>query len=191
MNPIHIFQKWYQEETEKSTATLPAACCLSSIGLDGYPNSRFVSLKEIIEDSFVITGSLSSRKGIELLHNPKASITFWWPETARQVRIQGDAFQIENELADAYFSKRNKASQLVSGLSEQGATIEHLEKLKALFEQKQLETNHTEIPRPTNWSGFYIVPKRIEFMEFELTRFHGRILFTRENDQWNKVLLQP
>lgn len=191
MNPIDLFKQWHQQETDTNSVTLPSACCLSSIGLDGYPNSRFVSLKEIIDDAFVITGSLTSRKGIELLQNSKASLTFWWSETARQVRIQGDALQIENELADAYFSKRNKASQLVSTLSEQGANIEHLAELKALIEKKQLETENTQILRPKEWSGFYIVPKRIEFMEFKLSRFHLRELYTRENDRWNSKLLQP
>ena len=69
MNPITLFQNWFAEAVEASSASIPSACCLSTLGLDGYPNARFVSLKEIVEDSFVVTGSLASRKGLEIAEN--------------------------------------------------------------------------------------------------------------------------
>jgi len=191
MDPIVKFENWYKEEAKKSLVRIPSACCLTSIGIDGYPNSRFVSLKEILQNKFVITGSLNSRKGIELLSNPKASLAFWWTETERQVRIQGNSIQIENELADKYFKGRNKESQIVSQISEQGTEIENLSELIKLFEKQKTEYAKIEINRPTDWSGFYIVPKRIEFLEFKKNRFHIRELFINENDNWNKIILQP
>ncbi len=189
MNPITKFTTWYKEETEKSSVSIPSACCLSSIGLDGYPNSRFVSLKEILENKFVVTGPLNSKKGIELLTNPKASLTFWWAVTERQVRIQGDALQINDALADRYFEARNKESRIVSQISNQGAEIDDLEELRTLFEKQK--TNTAKIKRPAEWSGFFILPKRIEFMEFKTNRFHLRELFTKESNGWTKILLQP
>ncbi len=191
MIPIEKFKKWYEEEIEKSSVRIPSACCLTSIGIDGYPNSRFVSLKEIVDNKFVITGPLNSKKGIELLSNPKASLTFWWTETERQIRIQGDSVQIENERADMYFRERNKESQIVSKISKQGAEIKSLTELTNLFENLKSEYIDAEITRPAEWSGFYIIPKRIEFMEFSKSRFHFRELFTKENGFWNKVILQP
>ena len=191
MNPIEKFQNWYKEETEKSTVRIPSACCLTSIGIDGYPNSRFVSLKEVLDDKFVITGPLNSKKGIELLNNPKASLAFWWIETERQVRIQGNSIQIENELADKHFKRRNKESQIVSQICEQGTEIENLKELITQFENKKMEYDNIEIKRPSHWSGFYIIPKRIEFMEFKKNRFHSRELYSDENDAWKKKLLQP
>lgn len=191
MNPIEQFEKWYKEETEKSSVRIPSACCLTSIGIDGYPNSRFVSLKEILENKFVITGPLNSKKGKELLSNPKTSLTFWWTETERQIRIQGNSIQIENELADKYFKERNKESQIVSQISQQGSVIEDLTELNALFEKRKIEYVDVEINRPSEWSGFYIIPKRIEFMAFKKSRFHFRELFTKKNNSWNKVILQP
>ncbi len=191
MNPIEKFKKWIKEETEKSSVRIPSACCLTSIGLNGYPNSRFVSLKEILDNKFVITGSLNSKKGIELLANPKSSLTFWWTETERQIRIQGNSVQIENELADKYFRERNKESQIVSQISKQGTEIGNLAELIKLFQKQKIEYNNIEISRPNDWSGFYVIPKRIEFMEFKKNRFHFRELFTFEDDNWNKIILQP
>ncbi|WP_422105869.1 pyridoxine/pyridoxamine 5'-phosphate oxidase [Winogradskyella sp.] len=191
MDPIQKFKVWYNEELEKTSVRIPSACCLSSIGQDGYPNSRFVSLKELIENKFVITGPLDSRKGKELLANSKASLTFWWTETERQIRVQGDAIQIEKDLADRYFKERNKASQIVSRISEQGTEIDDLRTLIALLEKQKGHYSGRAVSRPEQWSGFYIVPKRIEFMEFKESRLHLRELFTHEGEKWNKLILQP
>ncbi|MCD2259469.1 pyridoxal 5'-phosphate synthase [Psychroserpens sp. XSD401] len=191
MNPLKKFKQWHTAYTKIAATKLPSACCLTSIGSDGYPNSRFVSLKEIIENTFVITGSLTSRKGIELLANPKASLTFWWPETQQQIRIQGDASQIDQALANTYFKGRHKEAQIVSHICQQGIEIDNIADLTTLFEQKKIEFKNIDIPKPNDWSGFYIDPKHIEFMEFKSNRFHYRELYTKEQNSWSKMILQP
>tara|TARA_R100000541_G_scaffold54228_1_gene62668 strand:- start:91 stop:666 length:576 start_codon:yes stop_codon:yes gene_type:complete len=191
MNPVDKFKNWYDEEVEVSSVRIPSACCLTSIGLDGYPNSRIVSLKEIVANSFVVTGPLNSRKGVELLNNSKSSLTFWWTKTERQIRIQGDAVQIDNQLAERYFAERSLESQLVSKLSSQGSEIENLSELKDIFEKKISGSNNDKIERPIEWAGFYIKPKRIEFMQFQENRFHIRKLYLLKNGSWNKKILQP
>lgn len=191
MNPIKKFKQWYDEEQEKSSVRIPSACCLSTQGEDGYPNARFVSLKEVIDDKFVITGPLQSRKGKELNAIPKASLTFWWPETERQIRIQGDCLPIETELADQYFENRNKASQIVSKISKQGEEISNLDALAKQFDTERNLDDSKPVIRPKDWSGFYIIPYRIELMEFRESRFHIRELYTLESNTWTKVFLQP
>ncbi|WP_298903416.1 pyridoxal 5'-phosphate synthase [uncultured Psychroserpens sp.] len=191
MNPLNLFNTWYQEELNKSTVPLPSACCLSSIGSDGYPNSRFVSLKEVIDQKFVITGPIKSRKGVELLANPKAALTFWWTATERQVRVQGDAIQIENDLAKTYFSKRSKGAQIVSHISNQGEQTNDFSELVSTFEKEKINTVNSIIDKPKHWSGFYIVPKRIELMTFKKNRLHYRELYVKTNNKWSKFILQP
>ena len=95
MDPFLTFEEWYQEELNQTQVNIPSACCLSTNGLDGYPNARFVSLKEITNGAFVVTGPLNSRKGLEISQSSKVSLTFWWTLTERQVRIQGDAETID------------------------------------------------------------------------------------------------
>lgn len=191
MNPIDKFNEWYANEVKQSSVKIPSACCLTSIGLDGYPNSRFVSLKEVLGNKFIITGPIQSRKGKELLKNPKAALTFWWPYTKRQIRIQGDALQIEDNLADQYFRIRNKDSQIVSQISKQGKDIDNIDLLIELFKSKKNELKSMKVERPYDWSGFYIFPKRIEFMQFSKSRFHLRELYIIEGNDWQKVYLQP
>jgi len=47
-------------------------------------------------------------------------LTFWWTETEKQVRIQGDAVRLSELDAKDYFSKRSQDSKIVSTAFEQG-----------------------------------------------------------------------
>jgi pyridoxamine 5'-phosphate oxidase len=190
-NPIEIFRKWFDEELSLTKVRIPSACCLSTVGQDNYPNARFVSLKEVVEKSFIVTGTLTSRKGLEIKETNKVALTFWWTETERQIRIQGKATPISNELADKYFAERNRDSQIVSIISNQGQILNNIEILNK--EYKEIETNYRNqlLTRPENWGGYSIKPIRIEFLEFKRTRFHDRKLFQIINGQWTNTELQP
>ncbi len=187
--PIQLFSKWFDEELKLSKARIPTAVCLSTIGMDNFPNARFVSFKELIDNSFVITGPLNSRKGIEIDSNNKVALTFWWSETERQIRIQGLATKISEQLANKYFNERNVNSQAVSSICEQGKEIDNPGQLEKSVLEKVAEK--TKITRPQNWSGFSIKPIRIEFMEFKKTRFHDRKLYEIENNEWSLKQIQP
>ena len=191
MNPLELFEKWFSEEKQASKLKLPAACCLSTIGLDGYPNSRFVSLKEVTEEGFVITGPLNSRKGTEIEETPKAALSFWWTETQRQVRIQGDVTKVSTHKARKYFNERNRSSQIVSFGFQQGKKIESIKYLQNQFNQKIIEFEGKEIECPETWSGIIIKPTRIEFMRFKETRLHERKLYSRVKNTWKISILQP
>lgn len=190
-DPLRLFNQWFSEELQQSKLHLPAACCLSTLGLDGYPNSRFVSLKEVTLDAFVVTGPMDSRKGREIEHAPKASLSFWWTSTKRQVRIQGDVFKIPGTDAENYFSERNRDSKIVSTAFEQGKPISSIDRLQEVFLDQQLQWEGQQIQRPENWSGIRILPVRIEFMEFKESRLHQRTLYKKLNNQWNISILQP
>ena len=187
--PITLFSEWFQKELNLTKVQIPTAVCLSTIGIDNFPNARFVSFKEIINESFIVTGPLNSRKGIEIKSNDKVALTFWWTETERQIRIQGIATEINNQLADKYFYERSANSKVVSSICEQGKEIDNLERLEKQILKKVAEDKI--ITRPKNWSGFSIKPLRIEFMEFKKTRFHDRKLFQFNNGEWNMNQIQP
>lgn len=191
MNPFEIFNNWYTAEKHITPEKIPSACCLTTIGLDNYPNSRFVSLKEIKNDSFVITGPLNSRKGKEIFAQPKVSLTFWWWNTQKQVRIQGDAFEILPSEATAYFDNRHREAKIVSTTFDQGKEIQSFEALLQRFETKKEALGKKHVTRPKEWGGFYIQPIRIEFMEFESSRLHKRELYQKLAEKWTKKIIQP
>lgn len=191
LTPIEYFNTWFDEELKLSKVSIPTACCLSTIGTDGYPNARFVSLKGIVENNFIITGTVASRKGIEINLNNKVALTFWWTETERQVRVQGNATIISDNLADKYFAERDRDSQIVSIVSEQGQQLNSIEELNRQYEDMETKFTNQSLPRPASWSGYSIEPTRIEFLEFKKSRFHERKLFALSNGKWVMTILQP
>jgi pyridoxamine 5'-phosphate oxidase len=188
---IGHFKKWFNEEVQVSKVRIPTACCLSTIGLDGFPNARFVSLKDVLENKFVVTGPLTSKKGNEIKAINKVSLTFWWTETERQVRVQGNASKIPDQLADKYFSERSRDSQIVSLVSEQGKEIENIGLLTEKYDSIEEKFTNKALTRPGDWGGYLITPIRIEFLEFKTSRFHVRILFEFANNQWTIKQIQP
>ncbi|HYF03515.1 MAG TPA: pyridoxal 5'-phosphate synthase [Patescibacteria group bacterium] len=191
VHPIEAFREWYSEQLTRSASLIPTACCLSTIGLDGYPNARFVSLKEVRADAFIITGPVDSRKGRELQQIPHAALTFWWPETERHVRIQGMAERISDADADRYFADRERDTQIISLVSRQGYLVEDEDAVKQRIRDAEKLYAHKPVPRPQNWGGFAIQPVRIELMAFRPSRFHERRMFEKVGDEWVCTQLQP
>ncbi|MEQ8359264.1 MAG: pyridoxal 5'-phosphate synthase [Cytophagales bacterium] len=188
--PIVLFKKWFREEMALTKVRIPTAVCLSTNGIDDYPNARFVSLKEIIDEAFIITGPVKSQKGKEIEKNKKVALTFWWTETERQVRIQGKAAYISDKLADKYFQERSRESQLLSILSDQGEVLKSRHDLEKKFEAFEANFEGKVLKRPKEWGGFYITPYRIELFEFKESRFHERRLFTKKKGEWEFKELQ-
>src|SRR5699024_11464413 len=108
--PYQKFKEWFDKESALTKVRIKTACCLSTIGIDGYPNARFVSLKDITREGFIVTGTTSSKKGIEIETNNKVALTFWWTETEKQIRIQGDAQRISDKHAERYFKAQDRKS---------------------------------------------------------------------------------
>lgn len=193
MNNEHIqkFEEWFNKELKLTKVRIKTACCLSTIGTDGFPNARFISLKDVTDEGFIITGSISSKKGIEIESENKVALTFWWTETEKQIRIQGKAEKITDELADHYFSKRNRESQIVSAIFKQGEKAKDYPSLKEEFERAKFKLSNKIINRPQNWNGYLIKPERIEFFEFMPNRFNKRTLFELKNNHWTKKIIKP
>lgn len=190
MSPYQLFNDWYHQELKQSGRAV-SACCLSTKGLDDYPSARFVSMKDLIDETFIITGPVTSRKGLEIMQSNKVAITFWWPATQRQVRIQGNATRISDRQADIYFTERDAEAQIVSLISEQGKPLESPGLLSKKFGDAKVFFSGKRIPRPGNWGGYRIRPVRIEFMEFKPSRFHDRRLYEQVNGQWTVTQIQP
>ena len=130
LNPLIKFKKWMAEAI-KAEALEPNAMCLSTLCEDGFPNARIVLLKDL-DDGFVFFTNYQSRKGIELENYPKASLTFFWPEIERQVRVIGNVTKISTEQSDAYFLSRPYSSQLGAWASPQSQEISGREILDSL-----------------------------------------------------------
>ncbi len=87
--------------------------------------------------------------------------------------------------------KRNRDSQIVSIVSEQGRELENPDELIGKYNEIDLNFASGFLIRPENWGGYSIQPIRIEFLEFKPTRFHERELYELTDGKWTIKHLQP
>jgi len=164
---------------------------LATVGEDGRPSARVVSLKQLEADGLIFTTALWSRKAEELRLNPRVAAVFYWPALGRQVRVEGRGEVAERELAEQLFAGRPRDHQLQAIVSRQGEAIEGLGSLRQRLGQLREETAGREIECPPDWGAIRIVPDRIEFWDEEPDRLHERRLFEADGDEWRQSLLAP
>ena len=190
-DPFQTLGAWFYEELAKAPLKYPASCVVSTIGLDGFPNARTVSIKEVKPPHFIFTTHLDAKKGLEIQNNNKVALTFWWDHSQRQIRVQGIAKLLSDEEADAYFRARSKSAQAICSVSHQSKPLQDEKNLRNAYTEKLVEYAENPIPRPSHWGGFKILPARIEFLELKESRFHNRICYTLVEDVWQVTQLQP
>jgi pyridoxamine 5'-phosphate oxidase len=191
-DPYEVFSEWYAQAAESGLKE-PTAVALATADTEGQPSLRMVLLKGHGPDGFVFYTNHESRKGRELLSNPKAALTFHWMPLGRQVRVQGRVEQVSVEEADAYYASRHRDSQIGAWASQQSRPMETAYDLEKNVAKMALKHAVGTVPRPPYWSGFRIIPHRIEFWSEKPFRLHERIEFSRENDaaDWTTRRLFP
>src|SRR5271170_2393808 len=109
-NPIDVFREWLAE-AEQTEPNDPTAMSLATVDGAGNPSVRMVLLKGVDERGFAFYTNLESRKGGELIADPRAALCFHWKSLRRQVRVAGSALPVTPGEADAYFATRARVSQ--------------------------------------------------------------------------------
>jgi pyridoxamine 5'-phosphate oxidase len=188
-NPFEQFHIWLQEAIN-SEALEVNAMTLSTLGLDGFPNGRIVLLKDI-DSGFVFFTNYESEKGKELENSPKASLTFFWPELDRQVRVNGLVEKVSNEESDDYFFSRPLGSQIGAWASPQSKKIPSRELLEEMKLDVEKEFSNKPIQRPPHWGGFRLIPNKIEFWQGRPSRLHDRLIFESNEGSWEISRLAP
>ena len=190
-DPHALFAEWLAE-AELSEPNDPSAMALATADAAGRPSVRMVLLKGHGQDGFVFYTNMDSRKGGELAANPRAALLFHWKSLRRQVRIEGPVVPVSDEEADAYFASRARDSRLGAWASDQSRPLDARETFEARYQEMKARFDGGEVPRPPFWSGWRVVPERIELWNDRAHRLHERRLFTREADgSWSEGLLYP
>jgi pyridoxamine 5'-phosphate oxidase len=189
-DPVIQFQTWF-EDARNAGILEPNAMSLATTGTDQMPDLRTVLLKYFDSHGFVFYTNYGSRKARELDENPRAALLFPWIGLNRQVRIQGRVEKVSKAESLKYFASRPRGSQLGAWVSEQSKAITS----RGLLEQKVAEMKRKfssgEIPLPSFWGGYRVVPERIEFWQGRPSRLHDRFEYVREADGWTIQRLQP
>jgi len=189
-DPFHQFKVWLDEAIDSEVPEVNAMC-LSTLGLNGFPNSRIVLLKEM-DHGFVFFTNYESEKGQEIEANPKACLTFFWPELERQVRITGEIEKVSDQESDTYFNSRPKNSQIGAWTSPQSKVIADRAELNLRLKKMEERFSTEAIIRPAHWGGYRLLPIKIEFWQGRPSRLHDRIRYEKQTDtKWGISRLAP
>jgi pyridoxamine 5'-phosphate oxidase len=189
-DPFNQFRVWLDEAIDSEVPEVNAMC-LSTLGMNGFPNARIVLLKEM-DHGFVFFTNYESEKGREIAANPKASLTFFWPELERQVRIMGLIEKVSNKESDEYFLSRPKGSQIGAWTSPQSATLADRSELNRRLEEMEKRFSSEQLTRPDFWGGYRLLPFKIEFWQGRPSRLHDRICYEKQSDgSWKIFRLAP
>jgi len=188
--PFQLFDRWFAEASEKEPND-PNAMSLATVGADGQPAVRMVLLKGVDPRGFVFYTNYESRKGTQILENRKAALLFHWKSLRRQVRVEGDVESVSDQEADDYYHSRPRASQIGAWASQQSRPLEGRFELEKRVAQFTAKYPIGTIPRPPYWSGFRILPRRLEFWEDRPFRLHDRLVYTRSDGGWRTEKLYP
>ena len=190
-DPFTLFREWY-DKAQNLDIKEPTFMTLATATPDGKPSARVVLLKGYNEKGFYFYTNLTSRKGRELVENPHAALSFYWMELNRQIRIEGKVERVTEKEADDYFISRRRGSQIGAWASKQSMPMDGESDLAVRAEQITQQFEGGPIPRPPFWSGFCLVPERLEFWEERDYRLHKRILFTKvAANGWDTERLYP
>jgi pyridoxamine 5'-phosphate oxidase len=190
-DPFALFAQW-MTEAEAKEVNDPDAMAIATAAADGRPSVRMVLMRRHGPEGFGFFTNLESRKSEEIAANPWGALCIHWKSLRKQVRAEGRLVQVSAEDADAYFNSRSRNSQIGSHASDQSRPLDSRETFVRRVEEAQARFHEGDVPRPEHWSGFRLIPDRIEFWEDVEFRLHHRRLFTLQPDgSWSEGLLYP
>ena len=191
-DPFALFETWFEAARAAGTRE-PNAMTLATATTSGVPSARTVLLKGV-DRGFCFYTNVDSRKGRELVENPRAALVFWWPELERQVRVEGAVERVGDAAADAYFASRPRGSRLGAWASPQSRPVPNRGALETLLREVEQEHDGDDVPRPGFWGGFRVVPDAVEFWQGRQSRLHDRHVYRRDEaaaSGWRTERLAP
>ncbi|MFN3943027.1 MAG: pyridoxamine 5'-phosphate oxidase [Flavobacterium sp.] len=191
-DPMQLFKQWFHEVEDFGGLEEVNAMTVVTNGLDGFPKSRIVLLKQFTYEGFVFYTNYLSEKGKAIEANPRVALSFFWPTLERQVIIKGMAEKIAPNLSDGYFESRPLGSQLGAIVSPQSQVIPNREFLENQLKELEASAQSTTVQRPAHWGGYLVRPISVEFWQGRPNRLHDRLRYSVQNDfSWKLERLAP
>jgi pyridoxamine 5'-phosphate oxidase len=188
-SPFVQLRAWLDEAA--LSVPQPDAMVVATSTADGRPSARVVLLRGLEARGLVFFTNRNSRKGVELARNPRAVAVFHWWALGRQVRVEGTVEQVSDAESEVYWRTRPRASRVAAWASPQSQPLAGREELEARFAEVDAHFDD-DVPLPTFWGGYRIVPETFELWTHRDDRLHDRIVYTRTADGgWARHRLAP
>ncbi len=189
-DPVVQFERWFTEAAQ--VVEMPDAMALATVAPDGRPSARMVLLKDHGPDGFVFYSNFASRKGSELVANPKAALLFYWGPLGRQIRIEGLVARMSDEESDALFAARTRGAQLAAHASAQSSVVADRASLDDAWREQDARFGGRDVPRPASSGGYRLRAEEFEFWQNRDDRLHDRLRYRRDaGGEWVIERLQP
>jgi len=190
-DPIVQFADWFRYACE-TVPMDPNAFSIATVDKDGRPGNRTVLLKYFDEKGFVFFSNFESKKAHDIESNPSVALLFFWSDAARQIRIEGTAEKIPASETLKYFVTRPRGSQIGAWVSAQSSVISSRSILESEFQKLKDKFRNKEVPLPSFWGGYRVIPTEIEFWQGRRNRLHDRFRYTLQEDgSWEIGRLAP
>jgi pyridoxamine-phosphate oxidase len=187
--PLTLLDGWLADARDAG-APAPESVALVTVGANGRPTARTVSLKRLEDRALVFTSALWTRKAREIAVNPHVALLFHWPSLGRQVHLAGQAVLAERALAEELFSEREPSHQMQTIVSRQGEPIDNLERLRARHAHL-MDAMEAPPECPPDWGAVRVSPEAVEFWSQAADRMHERLLYERDGEGWSLTRLSP
>jgi pyridoxamine 5'-phosphate oxidase len=191
--PIEQIERWLARWLEVAPNE-PAAVVLATADGSGRPSARNVLLRGLDARGLTFFTGYASNKGRDLAANPQAMLLFSWVPLLRQVHVGGAVVRTDDAESDAYWATRPRSSQLAAWASDQSTVLPDRATLEVRFAEAASRFEGTEVPRPTSWGGFRLVPDTVELWQGRPNRLHDRLRYQHpesDPDAWEIVRLSP
>ncbi len=193
-DPMIAFDAWLKDAQKRDSIAAKAfglATVRADMSGQTMPVSRIMTYKGHDANGFHVVGSSEGMSAQDIARNSNVAMTFYWPNSQRQVVVMGKAVKMTADEAATYFTKRMRESQITSHAVHQSHEIGSRQELDKKYQDAAKAHPEKVIAAPASWQGWHIVPTSVEFWQAGPHALHDRILFTKTAEGWSKKRLQP
>lgn len=187
-DPLELAAAWISRAIERGVREAGTFALATADG-HGAPSCRYMLLKGFDSRGLLWVSQSVSEKGSDIAANPRAAAAFYWQELRQQLRLSGAVAPVDPAESDDLFAVRPIGAKAGSAVSHQSGEL--ADENAFATEVQRLVAAGRPIDRPDRWTGYRLVPDRIEFWQGEPQRLHHRLEYRRRDTSWRHRLLQP
>ncbi|HAV60861.1 MAG TPA: pyridoxamine 5'-phosphate oxidase, partial [Verrucomicrobiales bacterium] len=170
-DPFDQFERWFKEACDGGVIE-PNAMSLATAAPNGETTIRTVLCKGVDRQGLLFFTNLESTKGRQIAANPNVSAVFPWLKLERQLIVNGRAEKLAAGEVLKYFVTRPFDSRIAAWTSQQSSVVTTRKLLEMKFAEMKRKFADGDVPVPSFWGGFRIIPRTIEFWQGRPNRLH-------------------